>query len=251
MTTTLHQPIRRASVVGLSIVAALTLASCAGGPPALNDISESARQAMDEATSYTYTISDPDGVHGDEIISGEFSGQTDQVNFDITFSTPDADMEVLAVDESTSFLKMSFKDEALQELLGGDETAGKWLQVPSEEQEDLNQFTDEFESINETTFSLIEGLSEEELETVEVEETELDGQSVYKYVVPATADNNSDLYTGAESVAFYFATETSELLQVDATSGDKTAVHAFSDFNEVDLFEAPPAEDITDLEWTF
>lgn len=251
MTNTMTRPTRWLSVAGVGILAAWTLSSCGGGPPALTEISDSAQQSMEEATSFTYTVSDPDGVHGEEIEAGEFSGQTDQVNFNITVTTPDADIEIRAVDESTSFLKLSFSDESLRDLLGGAETEGQWIAVPSSEQEDLSEFTDDFDGIDETTFSLIEGLSEEELDTVEVEEIELDGQDVYKYVVPATADNNSDLYTGAETVAFYFLKESSELVQVDASTGDSTATHAFTDFNQVELFEAPADDEIAELDWAF
>lgn len=251
MTITQHTTGRWFTVAGLGAVVAVTLSACVGGPPKLPEIAESAQELMNEATSYTYAILDPDGVHDQEILAGEFSGQTDRVNFQISMSSDALEAQILAVDDATSFLKLTPKDEAMQELFGSESTDGKWIAVPEAEQDDLNQFTDEFDGINEATFSLIEGLSEEELDTVEVEEIELDGESVYKYIVPATADNDSDLYTGAESVAFYFTTENSELVQVDATTGDKTATHTFSDFNEVELFEAPAEEDIAELDWTF
>ena len=128
---------------------------------------------------------------------------------------------------------------------------GQWIQAPESGLQDTLGLEDEFASTTETAFSLIDELSDEELETLDAEETELDGQEVYKYTVPATTGNNSDLYTGSETVAFYFLKETSDLIQVDATSGEKTATHAFTNLNEVELFEAPPEEEISDLQWTF
>lgn len=251
MTDTMTRPTRWLSVAGLGIVAAWTLSSCGGGPPALTEISESAKQSMEEATSFTYTVSDPEGVHGEEIEAGEFSSHTDQVNYNILFSMPQADVEVRAVDETTAFLRVDLKDESLREILGSADTDGKWIEVPESEQEDLSTYTEDVDGIIETTFSLIDGLSEEELDTVEVEETELDGQAVYKYVVPATADDETTQYTGAETVEFYFQKDSSDLVQVDASTGDNTATHAFSDLNEVELFEAPPEDEIAELDWAF
>jgi len=196
-------------------------------------------------------VADPDGVHGEELESGEFSSHTDRVNYNILFSMPQADVEVRAVDESTAFLKLNLKDESLREVLGDVDTDDKWVHVPESEQEDLSQYTEDFDGIIDTTFSLIEGLSEEELDAVEVEETELDGQAVYKYVVPATANGESEHYTGAETVEFYFLQDSSELVQVDASTGDSTATHAFSNLNEVEIFEAPPEEEIAEMEWSF
>lgn len=251
MTNTMTRPTRWLSVTGLGIVAAWTLSSCGGGAPALTEIAGNARQSMEEATSFTYTVADPDGVHGEELESGEFSSHTDRVNYNILFSMPQADVEVRAVDESTAFLKLNLKDESLREVLGDVDTDDKWVQVPESEQEDLSQYTEDFDGIIDTTFSLIEGLSEEELDAVEVEETELDGQAVYKYVVPATANGESEHYTGAETVEFYFLQDSSELVQVDASTGDRTATHAFSNLNEVEIFEAPPEEEIAEMEWSF
>ena len=191
MTKTLTRPARWLSASGLGIVAAWTLSSWGGGPPALTDIAEEARQSMEEATSFTYTISDPDGVHGEELEAGEFSSHTDRVNYNILFSMAQADVEVRAVDESTAFLRLNLKEESLSDLLGNVDTDGQWIEVPESEQEDLAAYTEDFEGIIDTTFSLIEGLTEEELDTIEVEETELDGDAVYKYVVPATADDET------------------------------------------------------------
>lgn len=251
MTQTRTRPARWLSATGLGIIAAWTLSSCGGGPPALTDITGEARQSMEEATSFTYTVADPDGVHGDELESGEFSSHTDQVNYNIVLTMPQADVEVRAVDESTAFLRLSLKDEALSEVLGDVDTDGQWIEVPESEQDDLSEYTEEVDGIIETTFSLLEGLSDEELDSIEVEDTELDGQAVYKYLVPATTDSETAQYTGAETVEFYFLQETSELVQVDASTGDSTATHAFSDLNDVETFEAPPEDEIADFEWSF
>lgn len=251
MTQTMSRKAHRVATTGLGIVAALTLSSCGGGPPALTEIATEARQSMEEATSFTYTITDPEGVHGEELDLGEFSSHTDQVNYNILLEMPQADVEVRAVDDTNAFIRLNLKDESLSEILGNVDTDGQWIEIPESEQEDLSEYTQEFDGIIETTFSLIEGLSEEELETIEVEETELDGQAVYKYVVPATADGETAHYTGAETVEFYFLQETSDLIQVDASTGDSTATHGFSDLDEVEVFEAPPEDEIADLEWSF
>ncbi len=251
MTKTLTRPARWLSASGLGIVAAWTLSSCGGGPPALTEIAEEARQSMEEATSFTYTIADPDGVHGEELEAGEFSSHTDRVNYNILFSMAQADVEVRAVDESTAFLRLNLKDESLSDLLGNVDTDGQWIEVPEAEQEDLAAYTEDFEGIIDTTFSLIEGLTEEELDTIEVEETELDGDAVYKYVVPATADDETTHYTGAETVEFYFSQDSSHLLRVDASTDDSTATHAFTELNEVEVFESPSEDEIADLDWSF
>lgn len=251
MTQIMSRPAHRFTATGLGIVAALTLSSCGGGPPALTDIAAEARQTMEDATSFTYTVTDPDGVHGDELELGEFASHTDQVNYNIMLEMPQADVEVRAVDETSAFLRLNLKDEALNEILGEVDTAGQWIEVPEAEQDGLSEYTQELDGIIETTFSLIEGLSEEERENIEVEETELDDQAVYKYVVPATADGDTAHYTGAETVEFYFLQETSDLVQVDASTGDSTATHGFSDIDEVEVFEAPPEEEIADLDWSF
>lgn len=251
MSHTLTRPVRWLSMTSLGIMAAWTLSSCGNGPPALTEIADEARQSMQEATSFTYAIEDPNGVHGEELDAGEFSAQRDQVNYNILISTQQADVEVRAVDETTAFLRLDLKDDSLSEILGSVDTDGQWIEVPESEQEDLSEYTQDFDGIIETTFSLIDGLSEEELENIEVEEIDLDGQEVYKYVVPATADEETSHYTGAETVEFYFTKESSELVQVDASSGDDTATHAFSDFNEVELFEAPPEDEVADIDWSF
>lgn len=251
MNNTRTRQARWLSVGGLGIVATLLLSSCGGGPPSLTEISEEAKQSMDEATSFTYTLSDPDGVRDDELEAVEFSTHTEQVNHNILVSTPQAEVEVRAVDESTVFFRLSQEDEALSDLLGNVDTAGQWIEVPESEQEELASFTGDFDGIIDNTFDLIEGLSEEELETTEVEETELDGQPVYKYLVPATADDETAHYTGAETVEFYFSQESSQLLRVDASLDDRTATHAFTDLNEVEVFEAPSEDEIADLDWSF
>lgn len=251
MTKTLTRPARWLVTSGLGIVAAWTLSSCGGGPPALTEISEEARQSMEEATSFTYTISDPDGVRGDDIEAGEFSSHTDRVNYNNVLSTEQTDVEVRAVDETTVFFRLNLKDESLSELLGNVDTDDQWIEVPESEQEDLATYTEDFEGIIDDTFSVIEGLTEDELDTIEVEETELDGEAVYKYIVPATADDETTHYTGAETVEFYFSQDTSNLLRVDASMDDSTATHAFTDLNEVEIFEAPPEDEIADLDWSF
>lgn len=251
MTKTMTRPTRWLAVTGLGVIAAWTLASCGGGAPELTEISETAKQTMEEATSFTYTMNDPDDVLAEDITSAELSGQTDEANFHIVLADQGLDLELLVIDESSSYIKMEVDEDATDELFADFDTGGKWIDAPESEISDLLSFNDGFDSTIETTFSLIEGLSDEELDTVEVEETELDGQEVYKYVIPATAENSSDLYTGAETVAFHFAKESSELLQVDATSEAGTATHAFSEMNEVELFEAPADDEIADLDWSF
>lgn len=251
MTKTLTRPARWLSFSGLGVVAAWTLTACGGGPPALTEIAGEARQSMEEATSFTYTITDPDGVHGEDLDAGEFSSQTEQVNYNIVFSMAQADVEVRAVDETTAFMRLDLKDESLSDLLGNVDTDGQWIAVPESEQEDLATYTEDFDGIIDTTFSLIEGLTEDELDTVEVEATELDGEDVYKYVVPATADGETTHYTGAETVEFYFLQDSSNLVRVDASMDESTATHAFTDLNEVEIFEAPSEDEIADVDWSF
>lgn len=252
MTKTMSRPTRWLSVTGVGIISAWVLAACGGGPPELSEITDEAEQAMEEATSFTYTMADPEGVHDDELTAMEFSGQTDQPNFHINMASNEMDLEILIVDETSSFLQIEFTDEELQELFGVDEAQqGQWIEVPESELDDLDEFTDEFDAMSDRTFSLAEDLSEEELDAVEVEETELEGQAVYQYTVPATGETETELYPGADTVAFYFLQNTSELVQVDASTGDSTATHTFSDLDEVELFEAPPEEERAELEWEF
>lgn len=251
MNQTLTKPKRWLTATGLGVIAAWTLASCGGGPPSLTEVSETAKQSMSEATSFTYTRTDPDGVHDEDISIIEWSGQTEQDNHHVTITADQGSLQFLVIDESTAFLKLDPEDGAEDELFSLPGAEGQWIQAPESGLEDTMGIEDEFASTTETAFALIDDLSEEELETVEVEETDLEGQEVYKYTVPATAGNGSELYTGSETVAFYFLQETSELVQVDATSGENTATHAFTDLNEVELFEAPPEDEIADLEWTF
>lgn len=251
MNHTMTKPKRWLSATGLGVIAAWTLAACGGGPPSLTEISETAKQSMSEASSFTYTRTDPDGVHDEDISLIEWSGQTEQDNHQVTIDAEQGSLEFLVIDESTAFLKLDPQEGAEDELFTLPGAEGQWIQAPESGLQDTLGIEDEFASTTETAFSLIDELSDEELETVEVEETELDGQEVYKYTVPATTGNNSDLYTGSETVAFYFLKETSDLIQVDATSGDNTATHAFTNLNEVELFEAPPEDEISDLQWTF
>ncbi|HEY4534501.1 MAG TPA: hypothetical protein VIG71_00755 [Enteractinococcus sp.] len=249
MKITITQSKRWLATVGLGVLATFTLTSCGGGPPSLTEISESAKQTMSEASSFTYTRTDPNGVHDDELSLIEWSGQTEQDNHHVTITADQGTLEFLVVDDTTAFLKVESEDGADTELFSLPGAEGQWIQAPESGLEETMGIDDEFASTTDTAFTLIDGLSEEELDTVEVEETELDGQEVYKYTVPAT--DGSDLYTGSETVAFYFVPETSELIQVEATSGDHTATHSFTDLNEVERFEAPPEDEIADLEWTF
>lgn len=251
MTRTRTRPARWLSLTGLSIVAAWTLTSCGNGPPALTEISQEARQSMEEASSFTYTVEDPDGVHGDELLAGEFSTHTDQVNYNIVLAMPQTDLEVRAVDETSLFLKVDHKDDSANDALGGFDTDGQWIAVPEAEQDDLSQYTEDFDGVINTTFSLIEGLSEEQLNAVEVEETDVEGQDVYKYIVPATSDSDSTHYTGAETVEFYFTQESPELVRVDASNQDGTATHGFNDLDAVEMFEAPAEEEMADIDWAF
>ncbi|MDN6638619.1 MAG: hypothetical protein L0L05_09855, partial [Yaniella sp.] len=183
------RPTRWLSLTGLGVVSAWTLTACGGGAPELTEISDSAQQSMEEAESLTYTLSDPDGVHEDDLNSMEFSGQTAQANFAINANTADLDMEILVVDEESTFIRMTFNDEDMQAMFNAEGIEeGQWIQTPESEVADIEQFTDEFEGLSDRTFALTEGLTEEDLEAVEVEETELDDQAVYKYTVPATGE---------------------------------------------------------------
>ncbi len=251
MNQTMTKPQRWLTATGLGVIAAWTLAACGSGAPSLTEISGSAKQSMSEADSLTYTRTDPDGVHNEDISLIEWSGQTNQDNHHVTITADQGALEFLVIDESTAFIKLDPQEDAEDELFRLEGAEGQWIQAPESGLEDTMGIEDEFASTTETAFSLIDNLSDEELETVEVEETELDGQEVYKYTVPATAGDDSDLYTGSETVAFYFLQESSELLQVDATSGEDTATHAFTQLDEVELFKAPPEDEIADLEWTF
>lgn len=216
MNRTMTRSTRWLSLAGLGVVSAWTLTACGGGAPELTEISDSAQQSMEEAESLTYTLSDPDGVHEDDLNSMEFSGQTDQANFAINANTADLDMEILVVDEESTFIRMTFNDEDMQAMFNAEGIEeGQWIRTPESEVADIEQFTDEFEGLSDRTFALTEGLTEEDLEAVEVEETELDDQAVYKYTVPATGETETELYPGADTVAFYFSQDSSELVQVE------------------------------------
>lgn len=252
MNRTMTRPARWLSLTGLGVATAWTLTACGGGAPELTEISESAQQSMEEAESLTYTLSDPDGVHEDDLNSMEFSGQTDQANFAINANTSDLDMEILVVDEESTFIRMTFNDEDMQAMFNAEGIEeGQWIQTPDSEVADIEQFTDEFEGLSDRTFALTEGLTEEDLEAVEVEETELDDQAVYKYTVPATGETETELYPGADTVAFYFSQDSSELMQVEASSGENTATHTYGDYDAVEPVEAPPEDEIADLDWEF
>lgn len=252
MNRTMTRPTRWLSLTGLGVVSAWTLTACGGGAPELTEISDSAQQSMEEAESLTYTLSDPDGVHEDDLNSMEFSGQTAQANFAINANTADLDMEILVVDEESTFIRMTFNDEDMQAMFNAEGIEeGQWIQTPESEVADIEQFTDEFEGLSDRTFALTEGLTEEDLEAVEVEETELDDQAVYKYTVPATGETETELYPGADTVAFYFSQDSSELVQVEASSGESTATHTYGDYDAVEPVEAPPEDEIADLDWEF
>src|SRR5699024_7816872 len=126
---------------------------------------------------------------------------------------------------------------------------GQWIQTPESEVADIEQFTDEFEGLSDRTFALTEGLTEEDLEAVEVEETELDDQAVYKYTVPATGETETELHPGADTVAFYFSQDSAEVVQVEGSSGEMTATHIDRDYDAVELVDAPPEDVIADLDW--
>lgn len=251
MKTTMSKPVRWMSATGIGILAAWTLASCAGGPPKLPDISAEAKQSMEEATSFTYTRTDPDGVHDPELSLIEWSGQTDQANHHVLLELTQGTMELLVVDDEQTFLKLVPAESAEDGIFDLPGANGLWIQAPESQLDDVMGVDEEFSTTAQTAFSLIDELSEEELDTVESQETELDGQAVYKYTVPATAGHDSDLYTGSEKVAFYFLKESSELVQVEASSGESTATHAFTDINEVEVFEAPAEDEIAELDWSF
>lgn len=252
MNRTMTRSTRWLSLAGLGVVSAWTLTACGGGAPELTEISDSAQQSMEEAESLTYTLSDPDGVHEDDLNSMEFSGQTDQANFAINANTADLDMEILVVDEESTFIRMTFNDEDMQAMFNAEGIEeGQWIRTPESEVADIEQFTDEFEGLSDRTFALTEGLTEEDLEAVEVEETELDDQAVYKYTVPATGETETELYPGADTVAFYFSQDSSELVQVEASSGENTATHTYDDYDAVEPVEAPPEDEIADLDWEF
>lgn len=252
MTRTMTRPTRWLLLTGLGVVSAWTLAACSGGAPDLTEISESAQQSMEEAESLTYTLSDPDGVHANDLSAMEFSGQTDQANFAIKANTTDMDMEILVVDQQSTFIRMTFTDEDMQAMFDAEGIEeGQWIKTPESEVADIEQFTDEFEGLSDRTFALTEGLTEEDLEAVEVEETELEDQAVYKYTVPATGETETELYPGADTVAFYFSQDSSELVQVEASAGESTATHTYGDYDSVEPIEAPPEDEIADLDWEF
>src|SRR5699024_7658842 len=133
----------------------------------------------------------------------------------------------------------------------GEDAAGQWIETPESDLMGVDEVTAQFDEMSNGVFSLIDNLSEEELEAVEVEETELDGQQVYKYDVPATGQVETEVAPGADTVAFYFTQEYIELLQLDASTEDATAVFTFSDYDSVEPIEAPPEVEIADIDWEF
>lgn len=56
---------------------------------------------------------------------------------------------------------------------------------------------------------------------------------------------------GADTASFYFSQESSELVQLDGNTDEATIVVTFSDYDNVEPFEAPPEDEIADLEWEF
>ncbi|GAA2038627.1 hypothetical protein GCM10009720_18820 [Yaniella flava] len=252
MTKTMSRPTRWLSATGLGVVAAWTLAACGGGPPELTEISESAQQSMDEANSLTFTMEDPDNLLGEGLSSMEYSGQSNETNFRIAVAMEGANIEVLVIDESTAYAKYEFEDEEAGSLFGmGEDAAGQWIETPESDLMGVDEVTAQFDEMSNGVFSLIDNLSEEELEAVEVEETELDGQQVYKYDVPATGQVETEVAPGADTASFYFSQESNELLQLDASTEDATAVFTFSDYDSVEPIEAPPEEEIADIDWEF
>src|SRR5699024_11182075 len=239
------RPTRWLSLTGLGVVSAWTLTACGGGAPELTEISDSAQQSMEEAESLTYTLSDPDGVHEDDLNSMEFSGQTAQANFAINANTADLDMEILVVDEESTFIRMTFNDEDMQAMFNAEGIEeGQWIQTPESEVADIEQFTDEFDGLSDRTFALTEGLTEVDLEEVEIKVTVQNNQSYYKYTVHASGVKETELYPGADTVALYISQDSSELVQVEASSGENTATHSYGDYDAVEPVEAQPEDEI-------
>lgn len=252
MTKTMSRPTRTLSATGLGIISAWALSACGGGPPELTEVSDTARETMEEAGSITFTMQDPDDLLDDELTAMEYSGQANETNFSLSVSMAGDEVDALVVDESTAYIKFAFDDEDMSSLLGiSEEQEGQWLEAPESDLLGVDEATAQLDEMSSGVFDLIDNLSEEELEAVEAEETDLDGQQVYKYDVPATGEVETEVVQGAETASFYFLQDTSELVQLEASSEDATAVFTFSDYDSVEPVEAPPEEDIADLDWQF
>lgn len=252
MTTTMTRPTRWFSITGLGAISTVTLAACGGGAPELTEIADSAQQSLEEASSITYSVSDPDNLADETLEQMEYSGQLDETNFHLSATMDDAVLEALIVDPSTAFMKFDFADEELRSMTGmTEEHEGMWIAAPEENMPNVDELTGLFDELSVGVFDLINNLSEEELDAVEVEETELDGDAVYKYTVPATGEVETEVVPGADTASFYFLEESSELVQLDGSTDDATIVISFSDYDNVDLVEAPPEDEIADLDWEF
>lgn len=248
----MSRPARWLSATGLGVVAAWTLAACGGGPPELTEVSDTAQQAMNDASSISYSVSDPDDLADDTLEKMAFSGQLDETNFRLTATLDGAVMEALIIDDSTAFMKYEFEDEETRSMFGmSEEHDGMWVEAPEANMPNVDELTGLFDDLSVGVFDLINNLNEEELEAVEVEETELDGQSVYKYTVPATGEVETEVVPGADTASFYFLQESSELVQLDGSTDDATITITFSDYDSVEPFEAPAEDEISDLEWQF
>lgn len=252
MTHTMSRPARWLSATGLGIVAAWTLTSCGTNAPELTEVADSAQQAMDEASSISYSISDPDNVADETPARVDFSGQLDEPNFELSATLDGARVETRSIDDSTAFMKYEFEDDETRSTFGMDEEhEGLWIEASESDVADIENQAGLFDDLSTGVFNLIDNLTDEELEAVEIEETELDGQSVYKYTVPATGEVETEVVPGADTVAFYFVQESSELLQLDGSSADATMTVTFSDYDNVEPFEAPAEDEISDLDWEF
>lgn len=248
----MSRPARRFAATGIGVVAAWTLTACAGGPPPLDEISENAQQTMHDAQSISFTLSDPDHLLDDELTSMEYSGQFNETNFHLNASMCNTNVEALVVDEESAFMKFETGDEELDALFGvSEDQEGKWIEAPESDLIGVEDSTKQFEEISNSVFELINSLSEEELEAVEVEEDELDGKPVYVYKVPATGEVETELVPGANTASFYFLQDSETLVQLDASTDDETAVFTFSDYDNVDPVEAPPEDEIADIDWEF
>lgn len=252
MTRRMTRPTRWLSITGLGVVSAWALAACGGGAPELTEISDSAQQSMEEAGSISYSVSDPDNLAEETLEQMEYSGQLDDTNFQLSAIIDGAVMDARIIDESTAFMKLEFEDEETRSMTGmTEEHEGMWIEAPEESMPNIDELTGLFDELSVGVFDLINNLNEEELDAVEVEETELDGKAVYKYTVPATGEVEAEVVPGADTASFYFSQESSELVQLDGNTDEATIVVTFSDYDNVEPFEAPPEDEIADLEWEF
>src|SRR5699024_10635707 len=205
LTKTVSRPTRRLTATGLGVVTAWTLAACADGPPPLDGISESVQQTIKDGQSLSFTMWNPDHLFDDDLTSMEYSEQFTETNFHQKTSMTDSKIEVLVVDEESAFMKFETGDEDLDGLFEmSEEPVGKWIEAPESYLIGVDDSTKQFEQISNSVFDLINNLSEEELEAVEVEEDELDGEPVYVYNVPATGEVETELVPRANTASFYF-----------------------------------------------